>query len=195
MPMPMPIMAASEVDQSGASTTRISRPVSALLTARPATATMIGRPAATTEPKVSSRMIAAAARPSPSEPTEPCSAAMMFGPDRPTRTPAVRWASAMSIIFELSVFGTSMGLTRSSRACAIRVRPSAEIAPGVVYGSSVPVTCGTVRSCASRRVTSARSPATPASAWTTTLTAASDWAGKRCSSRRWACWESEPGAE
>ena len=52
----------------------ISTVVRVALTARPATATMIGRPAATTEPKVTSRMSAAAARPMPSEPMSPCSA-------------------------------------------------------------------------------------------------------------------------
>ena len=48
MPMPMPIIVASEVDQSGASTKEMTTVVSVLLTASPATATRIGRPAATT---------------------------------------------------------------------------------------------------------------------------------------------------
>jgi hypothetical protein len=54
--------------------------MSALLIARPATATRIGSPAATTVPKVSSRMIAAAAMPMPSEPIAPCSAALIVWP-------------------------------------------------------------------------------------------------------------------
>ena len=57
MPMPMPIIVARDVDQSGASTREMTTIVSVLLTARPATATRIGSPAATTEPNISSRMI------------------------------------------------------------------------------------------------------------------------------------------
>ena len=67
----MPIIAASEVDQSGTSITAATTPTSEALTPRPTSATRIGSPAATTEPKTSSRMIAAAAMPMPSEPMSP----------------------------------------------------------------------------------------------------------------------------
>ena len=86
--MPMPIIVASEVDQSGASTNEMTTVVSVLLTASPATATRIGRPAATTEPNMISRMIAAASRPIISEPMSPCSACCTVWPPRETSMPS-----------------------------------------------------------------------------------------------------------
>ena len=131
MPMPMPIIVASEVDQSGASTNEMSSVVRVELTARPATATRIGSPAATTEPKVTSRMIAAAASPRPSEPMAPCSACWMVWPPSATVSPGRDAASATSSIRWLSSTGMSGGFTTSRRACATTVRPSGETPPGV----------------------------------------------------------------
>ena len=130
MPMPIPIMVASEVDQSGASTNEMSTVVRVALTARPATATMIGSPAATTDPKVTSRMRAAAARPMPSEPMSPCSACWMLWPPSETCSPPVEAESATSSMRRLSSTGMSGGFTTSRRARATRVRPSSAMLPG-----------------------------------------------------------------
>jgi hypothetical protein len=129
--MPMPIIVASDVDQSGASTTAIRRPVSVLLTASPASATSSGSPAATTEPKVMSRMSAAAARPRVSDPISAASPWVMVCPPSATSSPGPAAASARAIISSVFVTGMSTGLITSSRACATSVRPSGEMAPGV----------------------------------------------------------------
>ena len=68
MPTPMPTMAAVYGAHSGTSTTRRSTSPRAIATPRPNRAVMSGSPMATTEPKVISRMRAAAIRPMPSEP-------------------------------------------------------------------------------------------------------------------------------
>ena len=132
MPMPMPIIVASEVDQSGASTNAMSRPVSMLLTARPATATTIGSPAATTEPKVSSRMMAAAARPMPSEPI----GALLGLLDRLAAErdrQAVRGRGVGDVEHLLAVLDRHVRRVHHVEAatCATRVRPSGEMPPGV----------------------------------------------------------------
>ena len=67
--------------------TAMSSPVRVLLTARPATATSSGRPAATTEPKVMSRISAAAARPMASEPISAASPWVTVCPPRATSSP------------------------------------------------------------------------------------------------------------
>ena len=195
--MPMPSMAASDVDHSGASTNAITTPVNAPLTTRPATATSNGSPAATTLPKVSRRIRAATASPIASDPTEPPSARKIACPPSATRIPAVLLSSATSISRVLSSTGMSVAFTTSRRRFASRVRPSADTAPGVTYGSLAPATCGTVVSSSSSSVTSRRTPSsrTPASARTTTVTTELDWLGNRCSSTCWAFFESDPGAE
>ena len=121
MPMPMPIIVARDVDQSGASTTRMSRVVRTPLTASPAMATRSGSPAATTDPKVSSRMAAAAAIPITSEPISAASPWMIVWPPRATSSPFVSARSAIAIIRSLSATGMSTGFTTSSRTCATRV--------------------------------------------------------------------------
>ena len=196
MPMPMPIMVASEVDQSGASTKEMTTVVRVLLTARPAMATMIGRPAATTEPNVISRMIAAAARPIPSEPISPCSACTMLCPPRPTWKPSVDAASAISSICSLSAIGMSTGFSTSRRRCATRVVPSWLMPAGSWKGSETATTCSTVPSSASRSCTAPPpDPAMPPSARTTTSTVSPAWLGKRSSRSVCASLESDPGAE
>ena len=197
MPMPMPIMVASEVDQSGASMSAISTPVRVLLTASPAMATMRGSPAATTDPNISSRMIAAAAKPIASEPISAASPWVMVCPPSATSRPGRLASSAIAIIFSLSATGTSTGFTTSSLAWATRVRPSGEIAPGVVNGSSTEATCGWSPRSASSACTSARvaGSSRPPSARTTMSTVSPDWDGKRDSSSCCASLESEPGAE
>ena len=153
MPMPMPIMVASEVDQSGASTKEITTVVSVLLTASPATATRIGSPAATSEPNMMSRMIAAAASPRPSEPISPCSAWTMDCPPRPTWRPSVEAASAISSIRSLSSRGMSTGFSTSRRTCATSVVPSWLTPAGSWNGSETESTCATEPSSASRSCT------------------------------------------
>ncbi len=195
MPMPMPIMVASEVDQSGASTKEITTIVSVLLTARPATAIRIGSPAATSEPNMIRRMIAAAARPRPSEPISPCSACTMLCPPSPTWKPSPDASSAMSSICSLSAIGMSTGFSTSRRTCATRVVPSWLMPAGSWKGSETATTCGTAPSSASRSCTACSWPWTPPSARTTTSTVSPAWAGNRSSRRVWASLESDPGAE
>ena len=77
-------MAAVYGAQSGTSTTRRSTSPSAIATPRPNSAVSSGRPIATTEPKVISRMSAAASRPMPSEPMATVCALVATGP--PTST-------------------------------------------------------------------------------------------------------------
>ena len=148
--MPMPIIVAKDVDQSGASTKEITTVVSVLLTARPATATRIGSPAATSEPNMISRMIAAAARPRPSEPISPCSACTMDCPPRPTWRPSLDAASAISSIRSLSSRGMSTGFSTSRRRCATSVVPSWLTPAGSWNGSETASTCATEPSSASR---------------------------------------------
>ena len=195
MPTPIPIMAASEVDQSGTGSSLAMIGMSRLLTARPATAVSSGRPAATTEPKVISRMIAAAAMPMPSEPMAPCSACWTAMPPSEAVTPPPVWPARSSKRW-VSVFGMSTGLTTSRRRRPTAVRPSAETDPGR-YGSSVLFTCDTPARRFIRSSTAALAPgaARPASACTTTVMVSPDCSGNRCLSRSWATLESEPGAE
>ncbi len=154
MPMPMPIIVARDVDQSGASTREMTTVVSVLLTARPATATRIGSPAATTEPNISSRMIAAAARPRPSEPISPCSAWAMDWPPTATWKPSAEAPFARASSCWLSSFGMSTGFSTSRRRWATSVLPSWLMPPGSVKGSEAAATCGTAAICASRSATS-----------------------------------------
>ena len=105
----MPIIAASEVDQSGTSITAATTPTSEALTPRPTSATRIGSPAATTEPKTSSRMIAAAAMPMPSEPMSPWVAVSTTWPPSATWTPGRSAASARSMICWVSSTGIAAG--------------------------------------------------------------------------------------
>ena len=135
MPMPIPIIVASEVDQSGASTKEMTTVVSVLLTASPATAMMMGSPAATSEPNMISRMIAAAARPRPSEPISPCSACTMLWPPKPTWKPELEASSAISSICSLSSRGMSTGFSTSRRRCATSVVPSWLMPAGSSKGS------------------------------------------------------------
>ena len=195
--MPMPIIVASDVDQSGAATNEMTTVVSVLLTASPATATRIGSPAATTEPNMRSRMIAAAIRPIISEPMSPCSACCTVWPPRETSRPCWEARSATCSIRCVSSTGMSGGFTTSSRAWVRMVVPSGLTLPGVVNGSSTDTTCGTSASPASTFVTSALTVGlwAPASAWMTTSTVAPASDGKRSSSSCWAWPESEPGAE
>src|SRR3954465_1977289 len=68
MPTPIPTIAAGGGAQSGTSTTRRSSSASATDMPSPKTAVRSGRPIATAEPKVSSRIRAAAMRPMPPPP-------------------------------------------------------------------------------------------------------------------------------
>ena len=69
MPTPMPTIAAVAGAQSGTSTTRRRTSPRAMAMPTPKIAVISGRPIATAEPKVSSRMTAAAISPIPSDPT------------------------------------------------------------------------------------------------------------------------------
>ncbi len=192
----MPIIAASEVDQSGTSITAAISPTSAPLMPRPVTATRIGSPAATTEPNTSSRITAAAARPRPSEPMLPCSALCTGCPPTARVSPGRCDWSVSDMIRCVSAIGMSCGFATSSRMVARAVRPSAATSPGELNGSVVPVTCGTVRTCRSRSVTAARTAGsvTGPSERTARSIPCPASAGNRWPSRSCAVRESEPRA-
>ena len=135
-----------------------------------------------------SRMIAAAARPMPSEPIAPCSACWMVWPPSAT-CDAVVDARVGDVEHLLAVRDRHVGgFTTSSRAWATRVGRRGRRRPGSVNGSSTATTCGTSASSASRSVTSAWTAGSgrPPSAWTTTSTVSPDSAGNRSSSSVWA---------
>ena len=192
----MPIIAASEVDQSGTSITAATTPTSEALTPRPTSATRIGSPAATTEPKTSSRMIAAAAMPMPSEPMSPWVAVSTTCPPTATWTPGRSAASARSMIRWVSSTGIASGFGASSWTVACTVRPSGEIVPCCPYGLGAATTCGTVAIRPSRPSTVARTAGsvTRPSARTTTSTCSPAAAGNRSANRSCAARESEPRA-
>ncbi len=130
MPTPMPIMVASEVDQSGTGSSAAISPVSMELTARPARAARMGSPAATMEPNISSRMTAAASSPTTSDPIGGASSLVIDTPLTATVSPSWLASFAMRISAAADSCGMSSGSVTSSRRVATMVRPSAERAPG-----------------------------------------------------------------
>ena len=132
MPMPMPIIVASEVDQSGASMKAMTRPVSRLETARPAIATRIGRPAATTEPKVSSRMMRGGG-----DAEELRADGALLGlldglaTDGHLHAAGRRGVGEVEQLLRVLRPACPAGSRRRGGACATRVWPSAEMLPGV----------------------------------------------------------------
>ena len=192
----MPTIAAVAGAQSGTSTTRRSTSPSAIATPSPNSAVMRGSPIATTEPKVNSRMTAAATSPITSEPTGGACDRAATGP--PTSTcrelsPASRMGSTRAAA-RAGVYSLTVMLRATS---AYAVVPSSEIwaAPPSANGLAIPTT-------SSLRATSAKSASarsrtwgdvTPCSACSTTWTVSPARCGKLFSSASEAALDSDPG--
>ena len=112
MPTPMPIIAATAVVNSGTSSTRVTRPMSAAPQPTPKSAVMIGSPIASSEPKAMSRMMIAAAMPTNSLEKSGCAAKMK--PPSSTWRPSTLTSSRRSLMI-FGVVGVLLVASRSAK--------------------------------------------------------------------------------
>ena len=196
MPTPRPTIAAVGGAQSGTSTTRRRTSPSAIAVPRPNTAVISGSPIATADPKVNSRMMAAAISPMPSVPNGAVWDSAATGPPTSTcrvSSPAARIGSTSA----LASAGVKSLSRLSSATSAYAVVPSSEIcaAPPSANGLATPTTWSL--SATSVKIVSARActsgEVTPSSEWTTIWMVSPAFCGKRSSSVSEAAFDSEPG--
>ena len=182
MPTPMPIIVATCVVKSGVGTTAAHRPSAAMDAATPTSALTIGRPMATTEPKATSRITAAARSPNTS--LAGISTSWNRSPPNATSTPACSRAAAFSAIAAAAVSkGTSPSGVKSTAAKA--TDRSAAIWAAESTGELTAATRGRVRTSSRYAPMAARASgrSIPAGSWNTTMAESPERSGISSPSR------------